>query len=315
MTPRQLGPTRKSPAGFALERPLAATWVRVPASVEIDEGMLVWRMYDGERKPRWRDPDKGLIWKFVDLADQNVSEDKIAAFARSWGLLSVCEHGEPNFHPRYEESESSGTLVFCHGPEMPLLSGQEPVAAWRKIAERLGAVLLLAGDVAAGGLGDPEDWERVGVPTGSIKSWRGLVEPRRARLAALLNNQLLLANSRLELRWAEVTPEVRIGGHGLYASLVAQLLLEVSSPEGLLVCSDPNCRKIFRGTRRPEGQRNFCKTCRRGARGAWRAASKDYRALKRRAREMDLQGIHRAIIAKKLDRPEDQILKWLPSDR
>lgn len=140
----------------------------------------------------------------LELADQKVSRNQIAAFARSWGVLGVCEHGEPNFHPRYEESEGRSTPVFCYGPEgMPLLSGKEPVADWRRIAERLRTVLLLAGDVAAGRLGDPEDWERAGVPNASIQNWRGLIELRRARLAVLLNSQLILANSRLELRWAQ----------------------------------------------------------------------------------------------------------------
>jgi len=316
MAPTQSGPTRKGPAGFALARPLAAERIRVPASVKLHKDRLVWKMFDGERKPRWSYPDSGLIWKFVELADQEVSRKKIAAFARSWGVLGVCEHGYPNFHPQYEESEGRRTLVFCHGPkEMPLLSGEEPVLDWRKIAGRLRTVLVLARDVAAGRLGDPEDWERAGVPYASIQNWRQLIEPRRARLAVLLNGQLILANSRLELRWAEATPEVRIGGRGLYAALVAQLLLEVSSSEGLLVCDDPNCRRVFRGTRAPEGRRNFCGLCRRGTRGAWRAASKHYRALKRRARELDLQGMHTATIAKELDRKEKTILKWLQSDR
>ncbi len=287
----------------------------MPASVRLHKGMLRWKMLDPEGQPTWRVPESGLIWKFVALADEKVSEKKIAAFARSWGVLGICEHGQPNFHPRYEESEDRKALVFCYPRKgMPLLSGKEPVADWRNIAGRLRTVLVLAEGVAAGRLGDLEDWERAGVPSASIQGWRQQIGPRRARLSVLLNHQLILADSRLELRWVEATPEVRIGGHGLYAALVGQLLLEVSSPEGILTCSDPNCRLMFRGTKGPEGQRNFCPRCRRGTRGAWRAASKAYRALKRRAREMNLQGVHSAIIAKNLERTEEQILKWLQSD-
>lgn len=307
MTKRRYGLNLQQLSGFAFKNPLSAERIAVPAAVELIGDDLVWSMYANEEKPSRRFPGSGLLWQFVKLGDPRVRDIKILKFAQSWGVLNICEHGEPNYHPRYEEPGGRRAVVLCVPPDGFDLKGQEPVAAWRAIARRLRTLIELAAEVVRGKPGTDADWTKLGTAPEVIQSWRDQIGPRRGRLATLLNLQLTVANSRLELRWSDPTPEIRLGGDGLYAALIQQLVLEVSDAVGLSVCDW--CRVPHRRTGHDKNERSFCERCRKaGAPQA--AASKDYRDRKK-AREMSKLRCDPEAIAERLGRPLSQVETWI----
>jgi len=307
MTKPPLDRIQKELAGFAFKRPLSAERIAVPASVELIGGNLVWSMFAGDKMPSRRFPRSGLLWRFVELGHPSVHDRDILKFAQAWGVLGICEHGEPNYHPRYDEALGRRAVVLCVPPGGFGLKGREAVAAWRPIAARLRTLIELAAQVAHGGPGDNADWIESGTTAVELDSWQDQIGPRRGRLATLLNRQLTLSNSRLELRWSDPTPEIRLGGNGLYSALIQQLVLEVSDAVGLAFCW--KCRVPHRRTGLRREQRSFCKKCREaGAPEA--AASQDYRD-RGKAREMSKLGADPETIAESLGRPLIQVEKWL----
>jgi hypothetical protein len=301
-------------AGFAFKRPLSAEKILVPVSVELVDAQLVWDLFAGGEKPFERYPGSGLLWEFVELGGDSVPDQAVLRFARSWGVLGVCPHGKPNYHPRYQESRGHNTLawgrktlVWCVPPGGFGFRGRESVATWRAIAQWLSTLIKLAAQVAQGAPGLDQDWLRLETPALALESWHDRLEPRRQRLATLINRELVFANARLELKWLEPKPEIRLVGHGLYAALIQQLLLELSDAVGLAICDE--CKTPFRGGRQSEKRRSFCKPC-RDTGASLRAAKRDQRT-RDRARKMFKERQDPSAIASALGRSLAEVEAWV----
>src|SRR5438552_758842 len=101
----------------SVDRPLA-TRLAVPTQVEVDGSgeNLVWDWRTRPSEPaRIVRPDRGMLDGFVNLGD--ALPEKIAAYARRWGVLS---HSEPN-DPAWRRTE--------------------PVTTWRVLARAAQATL------------------------------------------------------------------------------------------------------------------------------------------------------------------------------
>jgi len=300
-------PGRGELTGLAFRRPLSAELILVPAKVELRGQDLVWRIFDGDVKPTERFPGSGLLWEFVALADEAGDDEVILKFARDWGVLGVCRHRQPNYHPRYEQSAGRKALVWCVPRGGFGFKGREPLATWRKIAQDLGTLIQLAAKVAHGDPGDDEDWLRLDTAPETLRAWGSGLPPRRERLATWLNHQLILSNSRVSLRWSDPVPELRLVGHGLYAALIQQLVLEVSRAVDLFVCAE--CGKPDKGGRRYKRRRKFCDVC-RGNGAPLRQAQRDCRDRKK-ARELSARGVDPRNIATELARPLAEVETWV----
>jgi len=297
-------------AGYAFRTPLAGESLTVPARVELSGGQLHWAFYDKGRGPEKRYPGAGLLGEFLALSDPAVTDQAICDFASSYGMLGICRHGVPGHHGRYDNSRGKKTLIWCVPSEGFGFSGSEPVAAWRQQARRMLALLRVSAAVASGTQGDRADWDLLGgISQLQEQSWGSRPEGRRQRVETLLNAALTEADLRVRFEWFGEAPVLRVGGHGLYAALLAQLALELSDTAGLRICSE--CRRPFRdnwGQRR--GKRRFCGDCRNNGAAA-RAASQALRKRKQLALRLASEGKPLEFIAREMKRPVEQVSAWL----
>ena len=147
----------------------------VPLEARVSEekpGFLEWRSADrpsgtADRLGRFRKGGlaKGALQRFVGLA--KAPEEKIAEFARQWGVLGICEHGIPGIHEACRPGD-----WMRHNSEVWWL---EPLDVWRGYANKFGAMLRVAANVSEGGDGSDEDWELLGYPKPELEaasSWK-----------------------------------------------------------------------------------------------------------------------------------------------
>ena len=112
------------------------------------------------------EPSKGaserLVFDFANLAE--ALEDAFLGFAKVWGMLGICRHGQSIHH----------RTPFC----LPRRVGDEyleSIAKWRQRARHLLSVLNLKTALDSGDPGDATDWRRVW--PGSPPSHRTTVQP------------------------------------------------------------------------------------------------------------------------------------------
>lgn len=239
--------------------PLAVLpWV-APADVTARRGMLEW---SGTGALVGSLDTRGLLDAFVPLAD--APDDAVAAFARRYGVLGCCRHGEPFPHVRDAQGER------CPVGDR----GRDPLATWRALAMDARDILMSA---------------RV-----SVDPVRRYPFPLSAALSHVEDRWLRRAAPRLAVAVAPVhrrmrrgdpvpPPVVAIGhdGFGLFAALAVQLLVAVQGAEGLASCASCQ-RPFFPRVRRRTGQRRYCTACglaaaRRNATRVWRARQRGTR--------------------------------------
>ena len=120
-----------------------------------------------DAKSAWRRvlPQRGLLEKFATLAQAN--DSKILAFARTWGLLWLCQHGlpglhwhePPRLHPKARRKRGPGLnlddqlLVPCTAG-----IGPEALSAWRFYAGACAAILTIAARLHRGESGGRDTW-------------------------------------------------------------------------------------------------------------------------------------------------------------
>ena len=82
-----------------VDRPAHALAWDIAPSVTLEKGALVFRYVTARRrsgklylKRAKARPDSRLLTRFIELAD--ASDDKILAYARQYGRLGLCRHGE-----------------------------------------------------------------------------------------------------------------------------------------------------------------------------------------------------------------------------
>jgi len=252
-----------------VDRPTGAlAWAIAPA-VTLENGALIFRYsakpgkngtnYLKRGKAR---PDARLLTRFIELAD--ASDDRILAYARRYGRLGLCEHGELQ-HLAKDDPDCLPTG----------LGGMyvEQVERWRENARGARALLNAIAQFYKSG-------------TVSDATLRALNPALRSSAAALRKAGLagwsfILGWTRIWLRAFRVRPEIlydrrakrfhaRLRGRpGLGNALALQIMTLACQSKGIAICS--SCARPFTPKRRPSPTReSYCPKC--GIRGAWRDA-------------------------------------------
>jgi len=227
--------------------------------------------------------------------------DRVLAFARHWGALGICAHGKPAAHDTHCQR-----LWMPSAPEQPR-NRWEPLEAWRRYSQQLGAILLLAAKLRGGTLRLPELWEMVGsgepsddlvwqLSEGRVTPHHDLWGPgggagdlgqERKALGDALDQWLRYGGVTLYAYWPERAsePSVVLARDSLPGVLAVQLVATVRSPLGLYVCADPDCGKAFtppaNQRRRAAGRAAFCPECSRTGAAGRAYQRRRYAKLKR----------------------------------
>jgi hypothetical protein len=252
--------------------------------------------------PNWQDVSRvtlrsSLLMDFCELAGPSAADEEVAAFARRWGLLELCEqHGMPgvrtlareipaglakNGDPLYEEHG----FGVCFAPQAVDPDAQrpvrvEPVAAWRQLADELQAVTHVAALLQADERVPDDLWARVARLEDPWSAYGFAADPR-ARIARLVAQLCEVAGLTWQVRWDKRHPQPvgMLTTSSLFAGLMAGVQAAMSGA-AVALCS--GCGQPYSVSKRPKaGQRSFCSQC--GDRAAKSAAARDYRARKKAA--------------------------------
>jgi hypothetical protein len=268
---------------LALDRRLAlGDWV-VPGEIVLDNAQdrLVWRYRVGSGPPRRRRPREHPLESFLELAEAPAED--ILNYAKRYGVLYICEHDLPSSHTRSPFSPierlvrvsphvsalpgaagpATGWFDRCRLRELSPGTYWEPIAAWRRYAQKAASLLHVGAALHSGQVGLEEDWVQLG--------WRAIPRLTEVRTLAALEVQEWIDVGRVQplLSWGARGLAITIGGESLFGALAAQLLFAIGRTD-LAFCK--NCARPFNPTRRG---RRYCEEC--GIKPAWREASRRYR--------------------------------------
>src|SRR5437870_441597 len=126
--------------GLLVDRPYDPRPVWVPGVVNREGETLLWSFMGRPDQNRRQDPDPNLLRVFLRLAGLPVKACEFLEFARSWGPLYLCRHGEPGGHVHWQEDRGL-VLKRCGSLSQ---EGRESIDDWRGIARRLQAILTIA---------------------------------------------------------------------------------------------------------------------------------------------------------------------------
>ncbi len=289
-------------------------------------------MYDLARQWRWPftdfhhgllRPSSRLLEAFVRLPD--AADVEIAAYAKRWEELGLCQHGLPMIHNWTIAGSIPQDACGARALEEPetleeaahLLATKtddywksiedwnwEPLEAWRAWARRARELVNLAALTNLGQLADFQAWKSADF----YPSRENTLAEQRHELCKRTDTWIGLGEVRphLEVRGSHLT--VTLGGFGLFGALATQLLLVVSRTRGFAVCS--GCGKPYVPRRRRTSERlNYCPNC--GLKAAWRDAQRRLRNAQTTARQLHNDGTPVRVIAKQLDRTIPTIRKWV----
>lgn len=204
------------------------------------------------------------------------SDEEIRQYALSWGPLYTCEHGFPQPHhadcqpPQWDEPKvwSSGEYA-------------DPLACWRELSS-VCRILLTTCD----SLQRDKAYAIPEADSALLEKWFTFaprlgddIARQRRELAMAVAEWQYCARVHLRPVWTDERPDVRLGGHGLYAALGAQVLMVLAAKDGFAICV---CGTPYIPKRRPrEDEDHYCDGCREAGRPV-QAAKRRYRAEQRR---------------------------------
>jgi hypothetical protein len=244
-----------TPTNSAIPHPA----VRIPSSVKVRKGNLLW-----ERGDEWRTPTDRTVLAFSKLA--NAEDAQIAEFAARHGFLGMY-HSSAKFLIGDEFQLPDGSLWATSETQGP--SGSEPLLLWRMLARKVQAILRI--NTALNGRS-----ERIDPWIGPIEDWRALdvegplesleVNDAQFYLCNWVNWLLTLGRIRLELgitAWSRQQTDwkLEVSYSGLIGGVAYRLLLMVVGESRLYSCT--GCAQPYiRLKRAPRpGQDNFCDDC------------------------------------------------------
>jgi hypothetical protein len=292
----------------SLGRPVESSYMPVPGVIELDGDRLVWRGVSlGLERTRYS--NKALLDGFIKLADADAI--RILAYANTWGVLHICEHGLPASHiPQHylfspeQNIEQCSPLGWPGIPEHlgipendedmePLFSGWEPVESWREYARDAQAILNIAAALYNDQASRREDWERLTDDAEALL--KADIERRQRALIQAVKSWLVAGNARPDIAFVKAgrgknrpvhEPRITLGGYGpawghLFGALACQLMYAVTRARGLAFCD--GCGNTFIPVRGPRSdRRNFCEPCQKRGE-AVRLASANYRKRKKKS--------------------------------
>jgi len=262
------------------KRVTATRWA-VPTAIALDASSdhLVWH-WDGA-PDRWIGPGPMMLERFVGLSD--ATPERILAYARTWGVLGICEHGLPSSHnPGREYNDvSMANRIGCDGGIGHAIADgrwvfREPIDAWHRFAGEARTIALMAAALRGYGLGpNPSPQRRLTMTLDLRRALNRWLEIGAAKPSIVLHPD-----------WVAIDPEYSlvptIGAAGLFGALALRLSLAATGADGLAPCA--SCGEWFTPTFAPrEGQRQWCseKRCQKAKRAA---ASRAHRERERAGR-------------------------------
>ncbi len=258
-----------------------SAWI-LPSGVEVENDNLVWWHDSPTTKTPWslRGPGARFFEDFIELAD--APPHRIAAYARSWGVLGICEeHGLPYTHnpqpypwPPYGSALHKPCAPKGRPPAGPC---SEPIESWRHFSRQMKALLAIAADLQEGRLGRPAVWDVVyallepkqrlfgleQARSGHSVDEAGLRELQRYQVGAVVDEFLYCSGLRPRFEWRPGTPArlVPLAGN-TFGALSIQLALAIQAPRGLALCSE--CAGIYAPKIRPRPNvDHYCPKCRK----------------------------------------------------
>jgi hypothetical protein len=280
-----------------VDRPLwADRWLSPGKSLSVADGHLV---IDSSTWLSAQRPCKAtakMLVGFTGLSrTQRDPERAVLLYARTWGLLDLCEHLAPMNHDRRELPLSFGMASFSFQPmrefrpipgfqqpreECRSLSGAEPISAWlywsRQAAAILGVVTRLrAGDPMLASevltLTETAPWvdgEPQAVQLNELNSALranaleslGHADLFQHYASEIIQMWLRLAGVSLELRWPLARPEVGFGGGQLLGAVGLGLVLAAVGATAWAIC--PSCGTIHAAESKGGRPPRYCIDCR-----------------------------------------------------
>jgi hypothetical protein len=262
-----------------VDRPIDGRAWEIPSAVALEGGKLVFRHIPVRTKSGKRylkraraQHDGRLLSKFIELV--GASDDKILAYARQYGRLGLCEHGElqhlADDYPECIQTGRGGKFV-------------EPVERWRGNAERARALLNAVAQFSKSG--------KVSDQTLIVLSPKLGLSVAALRKARTTGWVYIAAWTQIWLRACRVLPVIlydaeskrfhfRLRGRpGLGSALAMQLMMLAGQSKGIAICS--SCARPFSPKRRPSADReSYCSNC--SIRAAWRDAQRRHRQKAKR---------------------------------
>lgn len=261
-----------------LDLPVALPTWPAASEVELDGEWLLFRYpirtsSRGRRTLQFRNakPAPNLLTEFVTLDE--APAERILAYARRFGRLGFCEHGDPSHRLGPEGCPAN---VVTTDPRSPAV--REALQWWRNLAGHARALLNAGAQLFKG---------RVDDPTLARLNPALCFSRPQLRVARRDPASFVAYGMELWLRYFKVRPhmlynrrrkrfEVRLSGSpALAGALALQMMLVLTRSAGIASCS--GCGRLFSPSRRPNPNRNaFCTA--RGIRAAWREAQVHRRA-------------------------------------
>lgn len=142
---------------------MATSWP-VPDSVGVDGKYLRWEFYFSKSRPIFSNtvsPKAPMLENFLSL--DGASKARIAAYARTWGLLELERHrvpvtdGATDYKPKTERVWTQKVRSGLKNSER--FWGRESLHAWRYWARKFGAFLRVGSRLNDNQPPDPKDWE------------------------------------------------------------------------------------------------------------------------------------------------------------
>jgi hypothetical protein len=282
--------------GEGLTRPVTTSDWRVPARVDLDGNRLRWIYVDGPRIGKMIRARPRLVDAFVNLADKDPED--IRDFARTWGMLMICEHGTPAGHS-FPRVPLAGAL---NGPEQGRWCAPrgwpdecwEPLGAWYMLAREARAMINVAAALHTQEPARRGDWHMLVYrtwcgPEGGDPALDMLNQPKhavgaRAWLEDSVNRWVAWGAVQPRLAWSvRKSPTIDFDGCGFFGALAAQLMAIVAKT-GWAICS--NCKNSYNPRRRPRSdQERYCDECRPRA-SSWNS-SQAYRERERQKKHQE----------------------------
>ncbi len=258
----------------------------VPGSLTLSEAYgelsLVWEEGSDRRKP---EGEKDVLRKFIRLAKG--SPESILGFAERHGVLNLCfEHKLASSHFRLLDDHTP----FCFPRRI------EPIRVWRAYAREAKAIISIASEIRLGRSGNRRDWVDLHIAREDRRSRRfrllkgvnrdgyepafDRVSPEEAQtwLSRFVQDWIEEGGLRPKFTWKGKSPEITLGGEGLFSELARQVAFGVAAADGWVVCTE--CGSPYSPSRKPtRDRRNFCPGC--GPKAGPKHAKRDQRARDR----------------------------------
>ena len=311
-----------------LGRPVPHGHVFVPGTIELDGDTLRWKV---TRNSKSVEISPSTLNEFVRLWRDD--PPGILKFAKKWGVLAM---------QRLRDEER----VFYRPCGEGMLSGADPLVAWRYFSRRASAVLSIAAALRQDRLGDLGDWKAIASDCSTEESLDDALrrdlygfgfnffersintknDLDKARQVVAREIQTWLScwragrrggMSDFTLIWNPHTSqwELRIDYHGyLFAALALQLALCIAGADSLFTCSGCGVPYVREAKRPKPGTANYCSKCnQKGV--AQRRAVDAYRERKAEAVRLQSAGTPLSEIALKLNASISRVRKWCSNDQ